>query len=45
MRDIMAAVGKIWNITSLYIDVDYLIWRKMLITKKRENHQGKEVFD
>lgn len=41
MRDVMVVVRKIWNITSLYIDVDYLVWRKILIMKKRENNQRK----
>ena len=41
MRDVMVVVRKIWNITSLYIDVDHLVWRKILIMKKRENNQRK----
>lgn len=45
LGNIMVVVGKILNTISLYTDVDQLVWRKILIMKKRENNQGKEVFD
>ena len=46
MRDlgdvIMVVIGNIQNIASLYAE-DYLVWWKILIVKKRENKQGKEL--